>query len=89
MTEEERNKKFEEISNTLDKLESFLAQNGITLDDSIDEDDEYDDEDDDITCEELDGDGVGYGFGFNLDKLFDPQYNEHILSEPDEDGMVK
>lgn len=91
MTEEERNKKFEEISNTLDKLESFLAQNGITLDDSIDEDDEYDDEDDDITCEELDGDGdgVGYGFGFNLDKLFDPQYNEHILSEPDEDGMVE
>lgn len=102
MTEEERDKKLEELSNALDELEALLAQNGITLDDPIDDDDEYEDDadeeyeddeeyDDDVTCEELDGDGVGYGFGFNfnLDKLFDPRYNEHILSEPDENGMVE
>lgn len=88
MTEEEKiNQKLEELSNALDELETVL-------DDLIDEDDDFiDDEDneddEDITCEELDGDGVGYGISFNLDKLLDPRYNEHILSEPDENGMVE
>ena len=104
MTEEERNQKLEEISKTIDEIEAFLAKYGINPDNSVDTDDyeddyedededeieeDYEDEDDDITCEELDGDGVGYGFGFSLDKIFDPRYNEHILSEPDENGMVE
>ena len=87
MTIEERNQKLEELSNAIDELEAFLAQNGITIEDDDYDDDDY--EDDDVTCEKLDGDGIGYGFGFNLDKLFDPRYNEHILSEPDENGMVE
>ena len=41
MTEEERDKKLEELSNALDELEALLAENGITLDDPIDDDDEY------------------------------------------------
>lgn len=88
MTIEERNQKLEELSNAISELDAFLAQNGITIEDDDYDDDDYDD-DDDVTCEKLDGDGIGYGFGFNLDKLFDPRYNEHILSEPDENGMVE
>ena len=88
MTIEERNQKLEELSNAISELDAFLAQNGITIEDD-DYDDDDDDDDDDVTCEKLDGDGIGYGFGFNLDKLFDPRYNEHILSEPDENGMVE
>lgn len=85
MTEHEKNQKLKELSESIDEIERFLAKYNAESDDE-------DFEDDDITCEELDdddGDGVGYGFGFNLDKLFDTKYNEHILSEPDEDGMVE
>lgn len=96
MTEEERKQKLDELSKTIDEVEAFLAKYGVTSDYSTDKNDnkvdddsenyEYE-EDEDITTQELDG--IGYGFGFNLDKILDPRYNEHILSEPDENGMVE
>lgn len=100
MTNDEMTKKLEELNKTLDEVNAFLAKYGIQTDSSTDDmdDEDYEDEedyedyeedDDGLICEELDGDGVGYRFGFSLDKLFDPRYNEHILSEPDENGMVE
>lgn len=54
------------------------------------EDEYYDDEEDDDEDydDELE-DACGVGIGLDLSKIFDPRYNKHILSEPDENGMVE
>lgn len=57
-------------------------------DEEEDEDEDDEDIDDEDYDDELDG-ACGVGIGLDLSKLFDPRYNEHILSEPDENGMVE
>lgn len=61
-------------------------------DDELEDEDYDDDEDEDLDDEdyddELDG-ACGVGIGLDMSKLFDPRYNEHILSEPDENGMIQ
>ena len=93
MNQSDYQKKLAELSDSIDELYRQLGLPTDDIDnevDDTDEDDLYLDEEDDefLDDEEFDG-ACGVGVGFDLSKLFDPKYNEHVLSEPDENGMVE
>lgn len=103
MNQDELHRKLDEFSRSIDELYEMLGlppdsmKNDVDYDEDEDYDDEFDELEDDDEFgsdedseedDELDG-ACGVGIGFDLSKLFDPRYNEHILSEPDENGMVE
>ena len=90
--------KNKDLSKELDELNKTLAELNSILEKYQDEDEfeeEYDNEynddeynDDEEFDDDLNG-ACGISVSFDIEKLLDPRYNEHILSEPDEDGMVE
>jgi hypothetical protein len=97
MDKEELQSKLDDLTRSLDELCEMLGISKDMIPDTDDEDyDEEDEdyEDEDYEDEDFDDDGsgaVGVGMGFRLPSFeeYAEGLSEHILSEPDEDGMVE
>lgn len=87
MNQSELQNKLDELTRDINELCEMLE---LTTNATENTDNEDDNEDEDWNEEDEDIDGAcGVGIGFDISQLLDPRYNKHILSEPDDDGMVE